>query len=974
MPDFLRFPFPFRFATGVVWRFAGPCLAIVLLTQSSGCSRSQYRAQADEDALAILDEKTQEPGWTPPLSYSIEPSPQSRLFDPSPIEDPILPDPRPRLHIYEIPDNIDRRSDAPTETLPPAETAASASVRHASHSSGKFAAGKSSAGRILLARYAAQNELGAGSEAFEIDPVTIPPSAWESIPRECRARMFEFESVLAEYESSYGQRPSSAEFDNAPRLNLTDIVVLALLNSREYQTQKELLYRVALRLSLQRFDYDLKFSPINNGTGAAFTSRNSSGSSFNRLTVPTDVQADALLNTGTTLVTRFANSVLLTFDGPDGFATDIGSELLFEVTHSVFQNDVRFERLTQAERNVVYAARDFARFRKTFYLQLATQYYNLLRTYRQVEIDSQNYISLVRVYSQRDIELREGEIARVQIDQVEQNALSGRSSLIGTCNSLENSLDQLKSRLGLPIETPINIDLAELFGITGRDEVAVSLELVRRVRSRLLAESTRKESSEANILSQAEELVARIQDALEIQRKAEELVRASTRASAAPSDENHFTSTASKEAIAQREQRLNVLRARLRVAQFRLTADDSWKRFTESRNEEDITPIRVPALAVEFARAVQELLLEEETWAQELGGSEDQIQSIKNGRAELEQKLLTFENLVDEVLSEVMTERLDEVQTAARQLADAAADTARQVRALTDSLARDTGTDPEELTASLTAQLLISSQELLDGSGSGLTRIRAGMDDASLAALAARLDLMNARGDLADEWRGIKLAGDDLKSILNLQARQRLRTDNDSNKASNFDFDETRTELSVTLDTPLNRRAQRNRFREQLLNYQLSRRAVMSLEDSIKQNIRSDLRALTLAEEQYLLGIASAALAYERVISTELQLRLGVANVKARDFLEAQTAYSNSLSTVASRHIGHILSRIRLFVDLEQLEVDDIGNWPALHDESTPPDTAVPTDSTYEYGDLPPNVEYSEELLDRLRQRWAPAP
>ena len=42
----------------------------------------------------------------------------------------------------------------------------------------------------------------------------------------------------------------------------------------------------------------------------------------------------------------------------------------------------------------------------------------------------------------------------------------------------------------------------------------------------------------------------------------------------------------------------------------------------------------------------------------------------------------------------------------------------------------------------------------------------------------------------------------------------------------------------------------------------------MSLEDSIKQNIRSDLRALTLAEEQHLLGIASAALAYERVIST----------------------------------------------------------------------------------------------------------
>ncbi len=949
---------------------AGPCLALVVLVQAGGCSRSQYRTQADEDALSILDEKSQEPAWTPPLSYSIEPAPQSRLFDPSPIEDPILPDPQPRLHVYEIPNGIGRRAELPDATAAPTETAMAAPVRQAGYSSDK-----SATGRILLARYAAQNELEPDSEDFEIEPVTIPPSAWESIPPECRVRMFEFESVIAEYESSYDKRPAHDEFDDAPRLNLTDIVVLALLNSREYQTQKETLYRVALRLSLQRFDYDLKFSPFNNGTGADFLSRNSSGSSFNRVTVPTEAQAEALLNTGSTLVTRFANSVLLTFGGADGFAADIGSELLFEVTHSVFQNDVRFERLTQAERNVVYAARDFARFRKTFYLQLATQYYNLLRTYRQVEIDSQNYISLVRVYSQRDIELGEGEIARVQIDQVEQNALSGRSSLISTCNSLENSLDQLKSRLGLPIETPINIDLAELFGITGRDEVAVSLELVRRVRSRLLAESTRDDINEATILSQAEELVARIQDALEIQRKADELVQASARdAASSTNGDKHFTSTASKDALADRVRQLSILRARLRVAQFRLIADDGWKRFEEARNEEESTPIRVPAMSAEFARAVLDQLYEEEIRARELGGTDEQVLSISQLSDALGQKLRAFDLLVDTVLSEVMTERLDEVQAAAHQLADSAIAAARETQALTDQLARDAGTDPNEPTVTVTSRLLADSQQLLDGSGSGLTRIRAGMDNASLAALSARLDLMNARGDLADEWRGVKLAGDDLKSILNLQARQRLRTDNDSNKSFDFDFDESRTELSVTLDTPLNRRAQRNRFREQLLNYQLSRRAVMSLEDSIKQNIRRDLRALTLAEEQHLLGIASAALAYERVISTELQLRLGVAGVRARDFLEAQTAYANSLSTVASRHIGHILGRIRLYVDLEQLQVDDIGNWPALHDESTPPDTTVPTDSNYEYGDLPSNVEYSEELLDRLRQRWAPAP
>ena len=120
----------------------------------------------------ILDEKSQEPAWTPPLSYSIEPAPESRLFDPSPIEDPIFPDPKPRLHVYEIPNGIGRRADLPAPTGVPTETAMTTSVRQAGYSSDK-----SATGRILLARYAAQNELEPDSEDFKIEPVTIPPSA-----------------------------------------------------------------------------------------------------------------------------------------------------------------------------------------------------------------------------------------------------------------------------------------------------------------------------------------------------------------------------------------------------------------------------------------------------------------------------------------------------------------------------------------------------------------------------------------------------------------------------------------------------------------------------------------------------------------------------------------------------------------------------------------------------------------------------
>ena len=51
---------------------------------------------------------------------------------------------------------------------------------------------------------------------------------------------------------------------------------------------------------------------------------------------------------GGTAVARFANSVVMTFGGPQGFAKDISSSLLFEFTQSVFQRDVLLEPLIQS--------------------------------------------------------------------------------------------------------------------------------------------------------------------------------------------------------------------------------------------------------------------------------------------------------------------------------------------------------------------------------------------------------------------------------------------------------------------------------------------------------------------------------------------------------------------------------------------------------------------------------------------------
>ena len=264
-------------------------------------------------------------------------------------------------------------------------------------------------------------------------------------------------------------------------------------------------------------------------------------------------------------------------------------------------------------------------------------------------------------------------------------------------------------------------------------------------------------------------------------------------------------------------------------------------------------------------------------------------------------------------------------------------------------------------TISQVQTLMSQSVEILDQIGTTLQPIDLDVDDAMITALLLRFDLMNQRGALADDWRQIKLAADDLRSILNLNATQRIGTDPTTTDPFNFTFDESQTSLRLTFDAPLNRLAQRNAYRFSQLNYQAAIRDLGGLEDSIKFDVRNDLRNLALDREQYRIAVASAALAFERVVSTSLEFRLGTGGVSARDFLEAQTAYTDALSAVASRQISYILDRTQLFLDLELLTVNDQGFWEELYMqeyEPTPyfefPSWALPV-----YGTLP-CVKYSK--------------
>ncbi len=881
----------------------------VLLSFSAGCqSRARAVKRADRDAYCLIQQKTASTPWAEPVGYSITPPEESRLFDPCSELNPRLPVPSPSLYAYQLPYLQSQQEQQ-------AQNAAEDSANGTQEDS--------------------ETPLGS----------PIPPDAWNAIPAACLERMFEFESVRDEAKytrETYQDAALDETPDETNRLTLNQIVDLALLNSRNYQTQKETLYEVSLQLSLERFAYQTKFNRTGNGTSLNYSHQRNGGTSVDVLSIPTGVGIERMLVTGGDLMARFANDILLTFNGPSGFTANVSSDILIEFAQPLLQKDIRFEPLTQAERNLVYAARDFARFRKQFFVDFASEYYDLIRGFRGIEIESQNYFSLVRAFNQAEAEYQAGLVPRFQVDQVEQDLLGGKRSLIGVCNSLDQNLDGLKLSMGIPTETPINVNLTELNELTRLDQLSVSADLTSRVLSRL--ETSLRDPDRAELVSTAAVLLDRILEASEL---------------AAVDGEPSQEVTESKR-----------LRARFLVDYSRLTSQQLLFDLQSEIQSES------PSLPVIFQRsqAHSEALLNLVERQLDLARLNEQHAESTAAIKQFEETQLELTNSVRALRNELQRmieqEQVEELQT----LVNSSSVLRGRLGELVADIDRLNGfaieSDPQADLARIVnevQQLMKKTTETLNSSSFGLKPIEIDMDNAMITALVLRFDLMNQRGVLADNWREIKLAADELKSVINFDASHRISTPPGANQPFNFSFDDSSTSMRLSVDAPLNRFAERNGYRRSLINYQRALRALTQLEDSIKFSVRNDLRNLVLQREQYLIDVASAALAYERVVSTSLEFRLGTGGVSARDFLEAQRAYTQSLSRVATSHIAYIVERTQLFLDLELLQVNENGFWEEINEEEYQPQSyfEIPPWAHPVYGELPA-VRYSKEIKQML--------
>jgi len=223
-----------------------------------------------------------------------------------------------------------------------------------------------------------------------------------------------------------------------------------------------------------------------------------------------------------------------------------------------------------------------------------------------------------------------------------------------------------------------------------------------------------------------------------------------------------------------------------------------------------------------------------------------------------------------------------------------------------------------------TASIELNPSELAALEAKGVSAPEYGEDEAIETALAQRLDLANTRDQVDDAERKVGVAANSLLADVNIvgsanvSAPERVRF-------GQIEFNHGKYDIGLDVNLPLDRKAERNAYRESLINVVRRQRDYDQAVDEVKLQVRQDYRDLRESSQLYRIQQTSLSLAKRRVESTELLIQAGRADT--RDLLEAQSALLQAQNATTAALVSHSIARLNFFRDVEVLQVRSDGFW-----------------------------------------------
>ncbi len=243
-------------------------------------------------------------------------------------------------------------------------------------------------------------------------------------------------------------------------IRLDDAVKIAARNSRDYQSQKESLYKTALALDLEDHKFRTTFS------GMLSSSVNSSSSDGDRST-GFDNQLKLGMSTAFQNGTEVASSIAVDLVGMLTGDKDSAWGLIADASISIpllrgSGKLVTMESLTQAQRSLVYEVRRFEQYKREFVVNVANSYLGVLLLKRTQLNEEENYKRVI-ISTRRSRRLADASrMSLSDFDQSHQSELSARNSWKSSCQAYETSLESFKILMGLPPDARLELSDAEL--------------------------------------------------------------------------------------------------------------------------------------------------------------------------------------------------------------------------------------------------------------------------------------------------------------------------------------------------------------------------------------------------------------------------------------------------------------------------------------------------------------------------------
>lgn len=418
------------FCRTIVLMFAAACLVF------TGCSRTQYRIQADEDAYSVISERNADPRWRA-ADYDIDMDPRSRFFDPH------------------DPDRSPMPLDDPTSQQYMREVDGMAGWEHW-NDNGQRADLENPIWRKTLGEYAELTE--SGELILDID---------------------------SSVQLAYVHSPTHQDQLETLYLSALDVTAERFRLDTQYYGGFSTAFSHNGSLNPASLSYD-------SASGKYVVSGPSEGIESNRLTVgsssakPT-LRVERSLATAGQLLAGFANSFVFEFSGGDAnLSSSLANFVFVQPLLRGAGRDIALEELTRDERALLGNLRAYGQFRQGFYTQVAIGesgvsgpqrggqstfiqvasgaggiggYIGLLQDLQKIRNAQDNLDEQLQLLSLTIALEESGLIDLVQVDLLRQRVQETRATILDSRNALTFSIDRFTTgTLGLPPDLPVKMD------------------------------------------------------------------------------------------------------------------------------------------------------------------------------------------------------------------------------------------------------------------------------------------------------------------------------------------------------------------------------------------------------------------------------------------------------------------------------------------------------------------------------------